>query len=399
MKLEKALLDFDSNQEKRLSYLRTQLKLQQDDLIGKINLLWKTVSEKLNDTSSPENAGSFMAPRSITTISHDEKEELRKKGIKSPSKLLSQKYLSPASIKELNKNPSSPKRDHFINLIVILSTDSDTEEEDASSTNACNLDLGGMAKGKEELKEQGKEEKEMKADMEVEEEESEFETDEEVEEIIKEDEDDGDSEYFNSFPTMMELTHHEWLLKNPRPPWVPTRDELTYHRYLMSDPIPSIFLRNPIFTEGCPYNLKIPCNIGQVHIEKAYIDLNSPLNIMTRMMYNRTIRRKLNPREDENGGISNFTGRIKGMHVFVGNFTYVINFMIVEDISLILDARLSQLILGRPFIEISNMTHDLLEGVVRFIRVTDEVAYRMPLVDQYEFTVRLRKRAYQISLS
>ncbi|GKD13235.1 hypothetical protein Tco_1197642 [Tanacetum coccineum] len=124
----------------------------------------------------------------------------------------------------------------------------------------------------------------------------------------------------------------------------PTRDELTYHRYLMSGPIPSIFLRNPIITEGCPYNLKIPCNIGHVHIEKAYIDLNSPLNIMTRMMYNWIMRRKLDPRENANGGISNFTGRIKGMHVFVGNFTYVIDFMIVEDISSIIDPRLSQVI-------------------------------------------------------
>ncbi|GJV88995.1 MAK10-like protein [Tanacetum coccineum] len=61
----------------------------------------------------------------------------------------------------------------------------------------------------------------------------------------------------------------------------PTRNELTYHRYLMSGPIPSIFLRNPIITEGCPYNLKIPCNIIHVHIEKDDIDLNSPLNIMT----------------------------------------------------------------------------------------------------------------------
>ncbi|GJW77916.1 hypothetical protein Tco_0139598, partial [Tanacetum coccineum] len=137
----------------------------------------------------------------------------------------------------------------------------------------------------------------------------------------------------------------------------PTRDELTYHRYLMSGPIPSIFLRNPINIEGCPYNLKIPCNIGHVHIEKAYIDLNSPLNIMARMMYNWIMRRKLNPREDANG-ISNFTCKIKGMHVFVGNFTYVIDFMIVKDISLILDPRLSQVVLGRPFIEISNMTHD-----------------------------------------
>ncbi|GJS89801.1 MAK10-like protein [Tanacetum coccineum] len=172
MKLEKSLLDFDSNQEKKLSHLRTQLEQQQDDMIGKINLLWKTVFEKLNDTSSPKNVGSSMAPRNITAISHDEKEELRKKGIKSPSKLLSPKYLSPTSIKELNKNPSSPKRVYFVNLIVILSTDSDTEEEDASSTNACNLNLGGMAKGKEELKEKGKEDNEMEADMEVEEEES-----------------------------------------------------------------------------------------------------------------------------------------------------------------------------------------------------------------------------------
>ncbi|GJZ57836.1 hypothetical protein Tco_0613330 [Tanacetum coccineum] len=137
MKLEKALLDFDSNQEKRLSHLRTQLGQQQDDMIRKINLLWKTISEKLNDVSTPKNARNSMAPKSITAINHDEREELRKKGIKSLSKFFSPKYLSPASLKELNKNPPAPKHVHFINLIVILSKDSDTEEEeDISSTNA-----------------------------------------------------------------------------------------------------------------------------------------------------------------------------------------------------------------------------------------------------------------------
>ncbi|GJU64115.1 MAK10-like protein [Tanacetum coccineum] len=54
-------------------------------------------------------------------------------------------------------------------------------------------------------------------------------------------------------------------------------------------------------------------------------------------------------KEDANGGISNFTGRIKGMHVFIGNFTYVVDFMIVEDISSIIDPRLSQVVLGEPF--------------------------------------------------
>ncbi|GKB56261.1 hypothetical protein Tco_0912447 [Tanacetum coccineum] len=96
----------------------------------------------------------------------------------------------------------------------------------------------------------------------------------------------------------------------------PTRNELTYHKYLMCGPIPSIFLRNPIITKGCPSNLKIPCNIGHVHVKKVCIAPNSPLNIMTRMMYNWIMRRKLDPREDANRGVSNFTGRIKGMHVF-----------------------------------------------------------------------------------
>nr|GEU55798.1 retrotransposon Orf1 [Tanacetum cinerariifolium] len=171
-----------------------------------------------------------------------------------------------------------------------------------------------------------------------------------------------------------------------------TRDELTYHKYLMCGLIPSIFLQNPIITEGCPFNLKIPCNSGHMHIEKAYIDLDSPLNIMTQMMYNWFMKRKLNLRENANEGISNFIGRVKGMHVFIGNFTYVIDFMIFEDISSIIGPRLSQVVLRRPFIEVSNMTHDLPKGVVRFTNKNDEVAYKMPhKIEQYNSFSNLEK--------
>ncbi|GJW59380.1 hypothetical protein Tco_0108715 [Tanacetum coccineum] len=174
-------------------------------MIGKINLLWKTVSEKLNDIYTLENAGNSMAHKNIDAISHDEKEELRKKGIKNLSKLFSLKYLSPAPIKELKKNPSAPKRVHFVNSIIILSKDSDTEE-DTSSTNAHEHELDDMERRSEGIKEHGKEDDEIETDMEVEEvieeEESEFETDEEVKEVFEEDEHD---ESFNSFPTMKEL--------------------------------------------------------------------------------------------------------------------------------------------------------------------------------------------------
>nr|GFC41595.1 retrotransposon Orf1 [Tanacetum cinerariifolium] len=80
------------------------------------------------------------------------------------------------------------------------------------------------------------------------------------------------------------------------------------------------------------------------------------------------------------------------MHVFVGNFTYNVDFMIVEDISSIIDPRLSQVVLRKPFVEISNMTHDPPEGVVRFINGTDEVAYKMShKIEQYNSLSNLEK--------
>ncbi|GJU22729.1 hypothetical protein Tco_1156071 [Tanacetum coccineum] len=106
----------------------------------------------------------------------------------------------------------------------------------------------------------------------------------------------------------------------------PTRSELANHKYLMCSPIPSIFLRNPIITEGCPSNLKIPY------------------------------------------------------------------FMIVVDISSIIDPRLSQVVIGKPLVKISNMTHDSPEGVVIFTNRTEEVAYKMPhIIEQYNSLLDLEK--------
>nr|GEW51789.1 retrotransposon Orf1 [Tanacetum cinerariifolium] len=141
----------------------------------------------------------------------------------------------------------------------------------------------------------------------------------------------------------------------------PTRSELTYHKYLMCGPILSLFLRNPIIVEGCPSNLKIPCNK----------DMKDP----------KGIRR-----------IRNFTGRIKGMHIFIGNFTYVLGFMIVEDISSIKNPRLSQVVLGKPFMEISNMTHDLSLGAVKFTNGSNEIAYKKPYkIEQYNSLSNMEK--------
>nr|GEV49265.1 protein kinase-like domain, concanavalin A-like lectin/glucanase domain protein [Tanacetum cinerariifolium] len=148
-----------------------------------------------------------------------------------------------------------------------------------------------MMGGNEEVKEQGKEEDEIETDIEVEKvtEESEFETDEEVEETLKEEEDDKDDENFNSFPTIKELSHHEWLLKNPRPPWVKAR----------------------IRAESMN-NIKNFCMVGHFFKKHAYIDLESPINIMSMRQYNQIMTYGLKSRQKPSNPdkISNFVGRV-----------------------------------------------------------------------------------------
>ncbi|GKD21010.1 hypothetical protein Tco_1222713 [Tanacetum coccineum] len=142
-------------------------------MIEKINLLWKTVSEKLNDAPIPEPAGNSMASKNIALISHIEREELRRKGIKSLSKLFSPKYISPTSIVKLNKNPSAPKRVHFVNLIIILNKENEAEEGETTTDITPEQGQNITKEVKEEVKEV------------IDEEESDVETDEEVEEILK----------------------------------------------------------------------------------------------------------------------------------------------------------------------------------------------------------------------
>ncbi|GJZ84301.1 hypothetical protein Tco_0649640 [Tanacetum coccineum] len=127
-----------------------------------------------------------------------------------------------------------------------------------------------------------------------------------------------------------------------------TCSELAYHKYLMHDPYLSKIIRDPIIERGNPSNLKIPCNIRHVYIERAYTDLDSPLNIMR-------------------------------------NFTYVSDFMIIEDISSVINPRVSHVVLGKPFVEQSCMTYDSSLGVVRLTNGNEEITYKMPhKIEQYD---------------
>ncbi|GJW97116.1 protein kinase-like domain, concanavalin A-like lectin/glucanase domain protein [Tanacetum coccineum] len=218
-----------------------------------------------------------------------------------------------------------------------------------------------MVKWKEGVKEQGKEENEMETDMEadevIEEEESEFETDEEVEEILEEEEDDEDGENFNLFPTIEELTQHEWLLKNPRPPWVKAR-----------------------IRAGSPNNIKIYCMLGHLFKRHDYIDLESPINIMSSRQYNQIKTYGLRSRQKPSNPnkIINFIGRIRGLKVFIGSFAYECDFMILEDTTSIIDHHLGEMVFGRPFIDETGLVYNEEEGTVTFKQDDEKIMFKMP---------------------
>ncbi|GJX11868.1 hypothetical protein Tco_0201727 [Tanacetum coccineum] len=66
------------------------------------------------------------------------------------------------------------------------------------------------------------------------------------------------------------------------------------------------------------------------------------------------------------------------MHIFVGCFVYVVDFMILEDLGSIIDNGLSEVVLGKPFAQTSKLTYDESLGLIRFAQKDDEVVFRMP---------------------
>nr|GEU30137.1 hypothetical protein [Tanacetum cinerariifolium] len=160
-------------------------------------------SAQLDGTPIRDTTGNLAAQMNFTSTNDTTREELRGKGIKSPSKLLSPKYLSQSSLAKQSRNLSSPKCVHFVNSIVTLNKEDKAKEQGNVKTSTTKYEDHKMTvKSEEEFEEETKEE-------------------------IKEEEEDS-PKHFDTFPTMKELKYHEWLLKNPQPPW--SHSELDSHK-------------------------------------------------------------------------------------------------------------------------------------------------------------------------
>ncbi|GJT30143.1 hypothetical protein Tco_0910418 [Tanacetum coccineum] len=183
---------------------------QQDEVINKFNTLWKVVSEKFDNPPARDIAKDPTPRINAVYHAHHENGPPPNKGIKILSKLLSPKYQSQSSLGKQCRSSSSPKRVYFVNTITVIRKEDESREAGTNESDVAEDESRDIKRNDRDDRMYG-ETKEEEEGVEEESEESEEETEEEEED---------DLEYFDTFHTIEELGYHEWLLKNPRPPWV-----------------------------------------------------------------------------------------------------------------------------------------------------------------------------------
>ncbi|GKE22304.1 protein kinase-like domain, concanavalin A-like lectin/glucanase domain protein [Tanacetum coccineum] len=120
--------------------------------------------------------------------------------------------------------------------------------------------------------------------------------------------------------------------------------------------------------------------VGQFLKKQDYIDLELPINVMSKLNYYwimseglKSRRKPSNPKK-----ISNFVGRVKGLKVFMGNFTYECDFVVVEDTTSVIDHYLGGMVLGKPFVKEFGHVYDKDEGKVTFEKEKENITFKMP---------------------
>ncbi|GJW52551.1 hypothetical protein Tco_0096636 [Tanacetum coccineum] len=126
----------------------------------------------------------------------------------------------------------------------------------------------------------------------------------------------------------------EWMEYEEPLNLVDTNEESIYESLIEKMPSCSLNFDFRI-GKGDPSNLRIMCMIGRKFITNAYIDLDSPMNVMSLACYN-AIR---NHGYEFKG--QNFIGIGRDMHVFVRNMSHVMDFTILEKIKANIDPSLS----------------------------------------------------------
>ncbi|GJS25303.1 hypothetical protein Tco_0453935 [Tanacetum coccineum] len=118
-------------------------------------------------------------------------------------------------------------------------------------------------------------------------------------------------------------------------------------------------------------DLSFQCMIGFRKFT-AYLDPFLPMNVISRKAYNTIMVEGLE------GTGKNLIAIVKDVYVFVGSFTYITDFIVLEDIGEFIMNDMTEVLMGRPFRKITKLKYDVAKGLVSFTKIFDTYTYKMP---------------------
>ncbi|GJV36907.1 homeodomain-like protein [Tanacetum coccineum] len=120
----------------------------------------------------------------------------------------------------------------------------------------------------------------------------------------------------------------------------------------------------------CAHNLKFSCMIG---FEFTHVNffLLLYVNVMSKKFHNSIMKDKMM----YNG--NNVVGALMNVPIFVGTFSIVTDFVVLEDMDAYRDEEMGDVIVGKPFLKEIVIKARRFEGMITIYNGNDEVTYQM----------------------
>ncbi|GKD01415.1 hypothetical protein Tco_1171689 [Tanacetum coccineum] len=118
-------------------------------------------------------------------------------------------------------------------------------------------------------------------------------------------------------------------------------------------------------------DLAFQCMIG-FRKSDAYFDPFLTMNFITRKAYNMIMVEGL-----ESTG-KNLVVVVRDVYMFVGSLTYIIYFVVLEDIGEFIQINKAKILMGKPFRKITKLEYDCAKGLMSFNRIFDNYTFQMP---------------------
>ncbi|GKD01361.1 hypothetical protein Tco_1171635 [Tanacetum coccineum] len=101
----------------------------------------------------------------------------------------------------------------------------------------------------------------------------------------------------------------------------------------------------------------------------AYFDPFLRMNIITRKAYNTIMVEGLKTTG------KNLVAIVRNVYVFVGSFTYIMNFVVLEDIGEFILGDMDEVVMGKPFRRVIKLEYDYAKGLMSFANIFDNYTF------------------------